>query len=109
MWARPGSNRRPTRCKRGALPAELQAPVAARPTGARRPRTSWQVKRRRAVRSPQRGDLGRQAAEVPTLTGPVDEGPAHDAVTADQEGAADGGTGDLVEHAVGPGDLAVRP
>ena len=66
MWARPGSNRRPTRCKRGALPAELQAPDGGGTARCpRRPRPLWQVPG--VGRSGERGDLGRQAAEVAAL------------------------------------------
>ena len=42
-WSQPGSNRRPRRCKRGALPTELwpQArPILARPQPYRKPRSS---------------------------------------------------------------------
>src|SRR5215207_8882123 len=108
MWARPGSNRRPTRCKRGALPAELQAPDGGGTARVPRP-TAAIVAGARLGRSGERGHLGRQAPKVTAVAGTVDHGPADDPVPVDEERAAHRCPGVLVEHTVGAGDLAVRP
>ena len=49
MWARPGSNRRHPRCKRGALPTELQAPCRHGRRG-RRDRTAGVILSGRGAR-----------------------------------------------------------
>ena len=84
MWARPGSNRRPPRCKRGALPAELQAPAARHARQGGRPTAHIVAASQRSAAT-----SAAEAAEVAPLPRPVDQGPAHDAVAADEEGAAD--------------------
>src|SRR3954470_2465975 len=89
-WARPDSNRRHPRCKRGALPTELQAP--ARRNRSSQPRDGLPVRGQR-----------------PGLTRRVDHAPAQDAAGVDEEGAAHRGAAALVEDVVGAGDLPVRP
>ena len=82
-WARPGSNRRHPRCKRGALPTELQAPARRRRPGRRV--EAGQSLSDRGGRPAQLGHGGPVAREVAGLARTVDQGPPDHAGRVDEE------------------------
>src|SRR3712207_8811191 len=98
-WARPGSNRRPLACMARALPLSYapRAPRVSGPvqgTAPSAPRTG----------PPSGGQLGHRvlpAGLLPGVAGTVDLGERDPALRVEQERAADGHAGLVVEHAVG--------
>src|SRR5699024_4556929 len=110
MWARPGSNRRRPRCKRGALPAELQAPArcAERHCVIAVPRSPTQP----AASGGHRDEPPERLVVTAEVTGAArlpHERPRDAAGAVDEEGAAQGRAHALVEDPVAAGHLAVRP